>query len=195
MRNLSRREISLIYIAILLLVFYVGNFVFGIPVKKEYEETRQRVAKIQMEKQNLEEALAGAEALERGYREKRERVKESMERFGTVFTGTGLEQHILACLDVAGLEPVETQITTSGPDLEQGYLSGSIEIEAQGSQAAAVRVLDFLEENPALYVESYVLFPEEGTELELWNVTARITYWLPASWEDVSGPVSEDRDV
>lgn len=192
MRKLSKREIRLIYIATLLLVFYAGNFIFGIPVKEEYEETGQRLAEIQMEKQKLEEALAGAEALERVYWEKRKRVKESMERFGSIFTGTGLEQHILTCLDVAGLEPVKTQITISGPDLEHGYLAGSIKIEAEGSRAAAVGVLDYLEENPALYVESYMLFPEEGTNLELWNMTARITCWLPASWEEVSGLVSED---
>ena len=57
MRKLSRREMCLIYILFLLLVFYVGNFAFGVPVKKRYEETRQRLEEVQMENMNLERKL------------------------------------------------------------------------------------------------------------------------------------------
>ncbi len=192
MRKLSRREMCLIYILFLLLVFYVGNFAFGVPVKKRYEETRQRLEEVQMENMNLERKLEQGETLESEYRKKKEVLKGSMAKFGRISTGTGLEQYLLACLKVAGLKPVRTLITTSGASAKEDYLSGSIEVRAEGSYDASTRVLDEIERNPALYVESYVLYPEEGTDLEVWNMTARITYWLPISWEEASELVLED---
>lgn len=54
MRSLSKREIYLIYTAVLLLVFYVGNIVLGIPAKTKYEETAVRLAEAELEKKNLE---------------------------------------------------------------------------------------------------------------------------------------------
>lgn len=192
MRKLSRREICLIYIAFLLLVFYVGDVVFGVPVKKHYEETCQRLETVQMENRNLERKLEQGKPLESEYRKKKEALKGSMARFGRISTGTGLEQYLLACFKVAGLKPVSTLITASGASAEAEYLSGSIEVRAEGSYDAATRVLDEIERNPALYVETYVLCPEEGTDLEVWSMTARITYWLPISWEEASGLVLED---
>ena len=54
MRSLSKREIYLIYTAVLLLVFYVGNIMLGIPAKTKYEETAVRLAEVELEKKNLE---------------------------------------------------------------------------------------------------------------------------------------------
>lgn len=192
MRSLSKREIYLIYTAVLLLVFYVGNIVLGIPAKAKYEETAVRLAEVELEKKNLERRLENADAIEREYARKKESAELEMERFGRISTGTKLEQYLLACLETAGLEPVRTMITEPGNWEEDGYLTGSIEVAAQGSQEAAVKLLDYLKEHPALSVESYVLYPEAGTDGELWSVTAGITCNLPASWEEVTELMLED---
>ena len=160
MRKLSGREIVLIYIFILLLIFYFGGIVLSVPVKTRYQETENRLNEYEVDKQILEERLSHADDISKSYADRKALIKHSIDSYQMISTGTGLEQHVLLCLDRAGLSPIQTVVSESEQKSENGYKTGSIEVEAEGSYEAAVQILTYLEENPVLYVEQYVLYPE-----------------------------------
>lgn len=192
MRKLSGREIVLIYIFILLLIFYLGGIVLSVPVKTRYQETENRLNEYKVEQQVLEEKLSHADDISKSYADRKALIRHSIDSYRMISTGTSLEQHVLLCLDRAGLSPIQTVVAESEQTGGNGYKTGSIEVEAEGSYEAAVQILAYLEENPVLYVEQYVLCPEAGTDLELWNMTVRITCWLPSSWEETSRLIQGD---
>lgn len=172
------------YIAVLLLVIYIGDVALGMEGKERYEETRQSYYEIQKEKRVLEDRLDGAQILVEEYEEKRRAVRELMDLYGITYRNTGLEQYVLACMRETGLEPVKTRITTFEPDSKSGYRSVSMEAEGEGSLEAAVMMLDELEGNQVLYGETCELYPVEGSDKELWRITLNITCLSPASWEE-----------
>lgn len=191
MRKLTKRERVLIYLAVILLVVYAGRVFLDLPVVVRYEESRADLLKVQDEWTELKIALEHSDEINQRYEEKKAGLKTQIGWYHDASTKTGLEKYVLFCLERAGLIPIRTLITRTD-EKESKVHMGNIEVEAEGSFAGSTTVLDYLLENPILRVDTYSLYPEAGTENQIWKLTIRLEYKMSALWEEVWKLMTED---
>lgn len=195
MRKLTRRELILIYIAVVLLIIYVSGILFALPAWRRMEAAQNRLFTLEMERETAVLELSGLASLRETCIRKEANYTESQAGYGTVASDANLEQTVLSCLERAGLNAAATSITS---DTIQKTVNGravslrkgAIEVTASGDRTGCLNVLDEVNQNPLWYLEEYTIFPAEGYDGA--GVRLKLVYEMPQLRADTEA--AEDRE-
>lgn len=186
MRGLTRREILLIYTAVVLLVIYGGGFLLCIPAREELRQAKQTWEELYQEQELVKAELGGLSMLQEEVERDMAVFSENWERYHGVWNVTVLEQSVLEYLDFLELTPVSTVIQTRQEremteETPLVFQVGSIEVKAFGGKSACIRLAEELNQNPAWKLVSYSMYPED----EAWTVEVMLEYEMPGAAEEL----------
>lgn len=192
MRTLSGREKSLIYIAMLLTLISLGNWILLQPVQRILDESTIRLEQLTGEKSVSEENSSRLAREEAVYEEERKKLIESFEKYEPVSSQADLEAYVLDYLETENLEVISTSIEGIGTmvkveregENERSVRTGVIVVRVRGQKQAFLSLLDQLALDPILRVSGCSIYQENEPE-GIWNMNLDITYSAPGSMEEL----------
>lgn len=188
MRKLTKRECILIYIALLLLIFYLGNIVLLGPVKSAYAEADFNFQRKTAEREMADYDLTCLARIEELYETEKEEIGQMESAYAAIDTPEEMEIRLLPYFRKSELEVLSSYSEGEWVESNQGdkhriYL-GTITWKATGTKDGFLKLLEQIKADSMIVVDRFSVSETEQGSGQI-EIEVSFGYMIPETYEAI----------